>query len=278
VELGTAVLAGLDVERAVAAAAAFGEPEAQQRVAAVPCPYGDGRTGEPAGSVIGAVIVDLDDTVYPQADYLRGAWGAVAEAGAGLGLPRSRLLFALRSICAEGSDRGGIIDRALAEIGAADAPVAPLVAAFRAHRPHRLRPYPGARRALASLRSRFPLACVTDGHPEGQRAKLVALGLADAFDAVVVSDELGRLWRKPEPRPFLHAANALGVRPPDVVVIGDRPDKDVVGAHRAGMRAVRVRTGEYSGAPDGERPWAAAADLVEAARIVLGASAEARVG
>lgn len=40
----TSVLAGLDVDRAVRAAAAFVTPDAQARVAAVPCPYGDGHT------------------------------------------------------------------------------------------------------------------------------------------------------------------------------------------------------------------------------------------
>jgi putative hydrolase of the HAD superfamily len=124
----------------------------------------------------------------------------------------------------------------------------------------------------------MPVALVTDGDPEGQRAKLDALGLAAAFDAVVLSDELGRLWRKPEPRPFVLAASLVGVRPVDVVVIGDRPDKDVAGAQRAGMRAVRVRTGEYASVPDPEPPWRQAADVIEAVRLVIRSGEEARIG
>jgi putative hydrolase of the HAD superfamily len=228
--------------------------------------------------VIAAVIFDLDDTLFPQADFLRGAWGSVAEAGARLGLNRNQFLLALRTICAEGSDRGRIIDRALAALGAEDVPVEPLVAAFRAHRPPRLTPYPGAADAVVDMRARLPVALVSDGDPPGQRAKLDALGLADAFDVVVLSDELGRLWRKPEPRPFLHAARLLGVRPADVVVIGDRPDKDVAGAHRAGMRAIRVRTGEYASAPPGEAPWRDAADVTEAVALVVRSGEQARVG
>jgi UDP-N-acetylglucosamine 2-epimerase (non-hydrolysing) len=45
VELGIAALTGLDPDRALAAATAFGDPAAQARVAAVPCPYGDGHVG-----------------------------------------------------------------------------------------------------------------------------------------------------------------------------------------------------------------------------------------
>lgn len=45
VELGIAALTGLDPDRALAAATTFGDPAAQARVAAVPCPYGDGHVG-----------------------------------------------------------------------------------------------------------------------------------------------------------------------------------------------------------------------------------------
>jgi len=45
VHAGIAALTGLDADRAAAAAAAFAEPDAQARVAAVPCPYGDGKVG-----------------------------------------------------------------------------------------------------------------------------------------------------------------------------------------------------------------------------------------
>ncbi|HLI44448.1 MAG TPA: UDP-N-acetylglucosamine 2-epimerase (non-hydrolyzing) [Acidimicrobiales bacterium] len=44
--LGTARLVGLDQAAALSAAAFFCEAREQERVAATPCPYGDGRTGE----------------------------------------------------------------------------------------------------------------------------------------------------------------------------------------------------------------------------------------
>jgi UDP-N-acetylglucosamine 2-epimerase (non-hydrolysing) len=46
VAAGTAVLTGVDVERALEAAARFAMPEEQERVRLVPCPYGDGHTAE----------------------------------------------------------------------------------------------------------------------------------------------------------------------------------------------------------------------------------------
>jgi putative hydrolase of the HAD superfamily len=208
--------------------------------------------------LVRAVTVDLDDTLYPQALYLAGAWSAVADAGAAVGLDRGNLSEALIEICAEGSDRGRIIDRALARIGASMDHVKPLVQAFRTFTPDHLDCHPGAAEALAALRTIVPVALVSDGDPPVQRAKLRALGLLDAFDAVVISDEMGRSFRKPHSAPFLRALSLLDVSARDAVHVGDRPDKDVVGPHRAGMSAIRVRQGEYAGVedPPGDEPLA----------------------
>jgi putative hydrolase of the HAD superfamily len=221
---------------------------------------------------IDAVLFDLDDTLFDQQLWLQGAWRAVAAAAAELhGVDPVQLLGALLAVAAEGSDGGRIIDRALARMGVTGVPVAPLVDAFRAHRPPTLPAFPGVGIALWRLRAMVPLALVTDGDPGIQRSKLDALGLGDVFAAVVLSDDLapGRAARKPNAMPFLHAASQLGVSPESAVFVGDRPDKDVMGAHAAGMRAVRVRTGEYKHLESRQTPWhdvpsaASAAALLE---------------
>jgi putative hydrolase of the HAD superfamily len=224
-----------------------------------------------AEAAIAAVTVDLDDTLFPQAAWLDGAWEAVAAAGGTLGLDAAALHDRLVAIAAAGSDGGRIIDRALVAIGCSevDLPaITPgLLAAFRAHAPERLECYPGVVAALTALRASVPVACITDGDPHIQRAKLRALGLSDAFDAVVFSDELGRQFRKPHPAPFLRALDLLGVDAGQAVHVGDRPAKDVAGPGSVGMRALRVRTGEYADLPDdagGATPWQTFADAASA--------------
>lgn len=212
------------------------------------------------------VLVDLDDTLYPQAEFLGFAWQAVAERGGQLGLNRDDLLVALRAVAAEGSDRGGIIDRALTRIGAAGLPVTPLLAAFRATCPPRLSLYPGVLSALAELRRRIPIALITDGDVAGQQRKVTALGLDDAFDIVVFSDRWGRDHRKPHARPFQAALSGLAVPAEHGVMIGDRPDKDIAGATGAQVRAIRVGTGEYSARPDHPATWFRADTFADAVR------------
>lgn len=210
------------------------------------------------------VLVDLDDTLYPQQEFLGLAWSAVAEHGARLGLPRDRLAAALAAAAEAGSARGGIIDEAVRRVGGPAAAVPSLVAAFHEVRPARLTPYPGVRDALRELRARVPVAVVTDGAVDGQRAKLAALGGAGQFDAVVLSDGWGRAFRKPHPRPFRTALALLGVAPAEAVMIGDRPEKDIAGAAGVGVRGIRVRTGEYRAAPDHRDTWLSVGGLADA--------------
>jgi len=214
--------------------------------------------------VIRAVLFDLDDTLYDQRAWLAGAWQAVAAAATAFGVAPAELAAALAQIAAEGSDRGRIIDRALERVGWAGVPVEPLVQAFRSHAPEHLPAYPGVPAALARLRARCPIGLVTDGDPGIQRAKLRALGLCDAFDAVVLSDELGRQYRKPHPAPFRAALSALGVAPEEAVFVGDRPDKDMAGAAAAGMACIRVLTGEYAQLPDTVAPLVTAPGVAAA--------------
>ena len=220
-----------------------------------------------------AVVIDLDDTLYPQSAYLYGASRAVGRAGAAAGLDQVRLSRAVRRQLVAGSDRGGTIDRALAACGIAPdlaADLLPaLVAAFTTYRPRRLPCYPGALAALTAISARYPVACLTDGNPVIQRAKLAATGLAGAFTTIVITDELGgRTLRKPHPEGLRRIAGTLGVPPGDLVVIGDRPGKDMAVAAALGARSIRVRTGEYADAPDEPAPTACVPDLAAAAALL----------
>jgi putative hydrolase of the HAD superfamily len=62
----------------------------------------------------------------------------------------------------------------------------------------------------------------------------VALGLADLpWASVTDCEEVGTL--KPQPEVFLEAGRRMGLAPPEILVVGDRRDADVTGAHAAGM-------------------------------------------
>jgi putative hydrolase of the HAD superfamily len=100
----------------------------------------------------------------------------------------------------------------------------------------RLRLYPYVRDVLDVLRTRYPLAVVTDAQSAWARAELHQVGLLDYFDPIVVSGDHGH--RKPERRLFDIALDALGVAATDAVYVGNDMHRDVFGAQEAGMRTV----------------------------------------
>lgn len=83
------------------------------------------------------------------------------------------------------------------------------------------------------------MAIVTNITPElleHQKKKVAQLGIAQYFDAIVYSAELG--VHKPDRRIFDHAAALLGVENAHCVFVGDDPASDIAGALNAGMEAV----------------------------------------
>ncbi|MBU6222884.1 MAG: HAD-IA family hydrolase [Planctomycetes bacterium] len=88
------------------------------------------------------------------------------------------------------------------------------------------------------LRGRMPMAVVTGGYQEVCRKILAHIGLVDAFDTIVASEDTDR--HKPDPEPFLEAARRLGARPERCVVWEDS-DLGLEAARRGGMAWIDVR-------------------------------------
>ena len=75
--------------------------------------------------------------------------------------------------------------------------------------------------------------------PRLMRQQLSALGLADYFDAMTFSSEVG--LRKPHREIYLDALKKLGADPTRTLFVGDRVREDVQGPQALGMRAVLTR-------------------------------------
>jgi len=71
-------------------------------------------------------------------------------------------------------------------------------------------------------------------------AKLAALGLEGRFSPVLSASDPAIGALKPNPRGFLHACRVWGLRPAEVLMVGDRADADAAGAAAAGMPCVLI--------------------------------------
>ena len=113
--------------------------------------------------------------------------------------------------------------------------------------------FPDAAPALDELRSRGLRVVAASNWDSSLPEVLERTGLAPLLDGVVSSAAAGAA--KPDPRLFEAALELAGVAPRDALHAGDRPDKDVEGAHALGMRAVLI-------ARDGPPPSAAGAPVI----------------
>ncbi len=96
------------------------------------------------------------------------------------------------------------------------------------------------------------LAVVSDAPRMKAWLRLAGMGIQDFFDAVVTTDDVGgRL--KPDPTPYKAALEKLGLKPGEVIFVGDNPNRDILGAKRLGIRTVLAKYGEWTEA-SGESP------------------------
>ncbi len=73
--------------------------------------------------------------------------------------------------------------------------------------------------------------------------RLERAGIAGFFAYTGVTGATG--LRKPDPRAFLAASEALGAAPVDCVMVGDRIDNDIAPAKALGMKAILFRSGRH---------------------------------
>lgn len=195
-----------------------------------------------------AIIFDLDDTLYPERNYVLSGFQAVAAwAETCLAIPAEQGLAELSQLFQRGV-RGDTFNHWLQQHGRADETlVQELIRVYREHQPV-LAPFPDTPAILAQLRRRYRLGLVSDGYLAVQQRKWTALGLAAHFETIIFSDEWGRAAWKPSVIPFLAALKKLRIQADRAAYIGDNPAKDFLGARELGMFTVRVRQpgGEYA--------------------------------
>ena len=108
--------------------------------------------------------------------------------------------------------------------------------------------FPEAVKVLQALHGKYKMSIITNGFAETHDVKIARLELGRFFDHVILAGEMQLV--KPDPKIFEHAMRLAGVNADESVMVGDRFNRDIAGAHAAGMRAVWVNVRNET-APDG---------------------------
>jgi putative hydrolase of the HAD superfamily len=197
-----------------------------------------------------AICFDLDNTLWEiepvllraeriLADWLRGRYPRVADRFTAEALEHARAAV-LRDEPHRAHDLTHLRRESLARLALA-AGCDETMAGTLAHEAfatwhlarNQCQPYGDVLPAFERLRSRFRLATLTNGN-----ADLGRIGLAHHFEVSLSAGALG--YAKPDRRAYVALADALTLKPAEILFVGDEPHADVLGPRRVGMQTVWV--------------------------------------
>ena len=174
-----------------------------------------------------AVVFDLDGVLVDSTAVVERAWRRWAAAH---DVPAADVLAV-----AHGRPAREVVE-AFAPHLDAEAEAA-LLDGWEAADPTALLAVPGAAACVSTAR-RGPWAIATSGGRSLALSRLVTAKLP-VPDVLITADDVHA--GKPEPEPYLRAAEGLGLSPEDCIVVEDAP-AGVIAAKRAGMAVVAVST------------------------------------
>ena len=199
-----------------------------------------------------AVIFDLDNTLTDFMRMKRVSIKAAVEEMIDAGLPMSaedatKKLFEIYD--REGIEDQRVFDKFLEEeLGEIDPKIhTAAVLGYRRGREYTLVLYPHVKKTLLDLARRgLKLVILSDAPRYQAWSRLCYLGLQHFFDHVITFEDTR--VRKPDPAPFKKAIDLLEMKPDEVIMIGDWPERDMAGGSGVGIKTVYAKYGDTSGA------------------------------
>jgi putative hydrolase of the HAD superfamily len=220
--------------------------------------------------MIQALVFDLDDTLYPEVDFVTGGYRAVARYVCEKYGGSYNEIFCAMMTRFTNEGRRSVFPMVVERFLDPGVPVAELVEVYRRHIPE-IHMFPGYSCLLQELSRNYRLGILTDGLPEVQKRKVRALGLEHLVDKIIYTWDYGSEMEKPHPMTFSLMLDYLRAEPINALYVGDNPAKDCKGAHQAGMKFAQLRAPSCCDTAAGsvEKPEFVIDSLYQLPRILL---------
>jgi len=198
--------------------------------------------------MIKAVLFDLDNTLIDFMEMKRKSTGAAISAmiKAGVKINKKDALQLLEKLFHKyGMEYQQIFNAFLTEIlGHVDLKIlAAAVVAYREVKGDLLQPYTNVKPVLTKLKKKgYKLGIVTDAPKFQAWTRLYQMKLEKYFDVVVTLDDSGSL--KHTGLPFERAVDMLGIKPNQILMVGDWISRDIIPANKLGMKTVLAKYGQ----------------------------------
>jgi len=189
--------------------------------------------------MIKLVIFDLDDTLYPEIEFVMSGFRTVAKViSQDFGFDTDKIYILL--IKAFEENRKFVLNRVLEYLKIYNEDyLNRLVSIYRTHKPE-IYLYKDAEEMLPYLKEYFLLGLITDGFPTTQKLKVQALNIERYFNSIIYTGEKGENYSKPSISPFIDMLNKFHIQPNEAIYIGDNIEKDFKGPKDLGMISIRI--------------------------------------
>lgn len=207
------------------------------------------------------ILFDLDDTLYKELDFVYGGFKEVCNYIANKYNEDEKQLYKDTIDVLNKEGRGKIFN-VICEKYNIQENISELVRRYREAQP-KLTLYEDAEFILKYLKDNsgkdclhslsdkaeasYKIGIITDGKALVQWNKIRLLGLENMVDKIIVTDDYGLDFWKPNEFAYLEMLKYFDCKEEECVYIGDNPNKDFIGARKVGIKTIRVirRIGDH---------------------------------
>lgn len=200
--------------------------------------------------MIKTIIFDLDDTLYRELDFVYGAFREVCKYLSYKYNKDVEQLYQDTIYILDEFGRGKVFDMICNKNGIKE-DIDFLVKLYREAMPplklyedaeHILREFKGegSKLLLNEEQTSYNIGIITDGKSSVQWNKIKALDLENRVDKIMVTDDYGLDFWKPNEFSYREMLKYFNSMPEECIYVGDNPNKDFIGARKVGMHTVRI--------------------------------------
>ncbi len=196
--------------------------------------------------MIKAILFDIDNTLIDFMRMKKKSCEAAVEAmiSAGLDMKKEEVIETLYELYDKhGMEYQKIFQKLLNKLkGKVDYRIlAHGIIAYRQVRESYLIPYSGTIPVLMSLKKKYKLGIISDAPSMKAWIRLIAMKMDGFFDVVVTKGDVKK--QKTHPVPFNSALKQLNMKPEEVLMVGDRIERDILTPKKLGIKTCFARYG-----------------------------------
>lgn len=189
------------------------------------------------------VVFDLDDTIYPELDYVKSGLKAVANF-----LEKKYDLMGFYKESTEVIKSGKFNNKfeiALSHLGVKSNKklIEEMIKCYDSHSP-KIRLYKDFKSIIEFLDNKYTLSIITDGIPLTQKNKIKALNIESLFKVIIYTNSFGIEYQKPSQKSFVMIENIFNVNGKECIYIADNVKKDFLAPNKLGWISAQIKRKE----------------------------------